>query len=46
VIARHIDDLRAFLRLGEDGAQHVVVFLRPVEGAPQAPEIDDVADQV
>ena len=45
MIAGHVDDTRAMLGLAEDGAQHVVVDLRPVETAAHAPEVDDVPDQ-
>ena len=46
VVARHVDHASAVLGLAKDSAQHVVVKLRPEETAPQAPHVDDVADQV
>ena len=45
VIAGHEDDLGAALGLAENGAQHIVVRLRPVHGLLHAPDVDDVADQ-
>ena len=46
MIAGDVDDARAVLRLAEDRADDVVVRLRPEERLLQAPQIDDVADQV
>jgi hypothetical protein len=45
VVARHIDDLRAFLCHRQDRAHHLVVVFGPIERAAQTPEIDDVADE-
>ena len=45
VIARYVNHLRAVLGLAQDRAQYVVVDLRPVEAAPEAPDIDDIAHQ-
>ncbi len=45
VVAGNEDHLGAALGLAEDGAQHVVVRLRPEHGLLHAPDIDDVADQ-
>ena len=45
VIARDEDHLGAALGLAQDGAQHIVVRLRPKHGLFHAPHIDDVADQ-
>src|SRR5579883_1312869 len=46
VIARNVDHMRALARLAQHLLHHVVVRLRPVPPALQAPAIDDVADQV
>ena len=46
VVARHIDHASAVLGLTEQRAQHVVVFLWPIEGAAQRPEVDDVTDEI
>ena len=46
VIAGDVDDARALLGLAEDRADDVVVRLRPEERLAQAPDVDDVADQV
>ena len=45
VIAGDEDDLGAALGLAQNGAQHIVVRLRPEHGLFHAPHIDDVADQ-
>src|SRR5262249_11249716 len=39
-------ELGAFARLAQELLQHVVVRLWPVDAAPDAPEVDDVADKV
>ena len=46
VIAGHVDDLGALARLAQDFLHHVVVRLQPVPGFPQAPAVDDVADEI
>src|SRR3569623_276647 len=46
VVAGYIDDAGTVLGFGEQGANDVVVFLRPIDAAAHMPEIDDVADQV
>jgi hypothetical protein len=46
VIARHIDDARAFARLAQKFLHHVVVALRPAPSGLELPAIDDVADEV
>ena len=46
VVAGHVDDARALARLAQQLLHHVVVALRPVPAALQAPAVDDVADQV
>ena len=46
MVARHIDHARAVLGFAEQRAQHVVVFLWPVESAAQRPEVDDVTDEI
>ena len=46
VIAGNVDDPRAVLGLAENRADDVVMRLRPVETARQAPHVDDVADEV
>jgi hypothetical protein len=45
MVARNIDDARAVLGLAKQGAQHVVVQLRPEEIATHVPDVDNVADQ-
>ena len=46
VIAGNVDDARPLACLAEKLLDHVVVLLRPVPAAPQAPAVDDVADQI
>jgi len=46
MIARYVEYLRTLSRLAEDSLDHIVVRLRPVPPALQAPAIDDVADEV
>ena len=46
VIARDEDDARALAHLAQQLLQHVVVRLRPDGAAADAPEVDDVADEV
>ena len=46
VVAGDVDDVGALARLAHDLLHHVVVALRPVPPALQAPAVDDVADQV
>ena len=46
VIAGNEDQLGPLADLAQELLQHVVVGLRPVDAAPNAPEIDDVADQI
>ena len=45
MIAWDEDHLGAALGLAQNGAQHIVVRLRPVHGLLHAPHVDDVADQ-
>ena len=46
VVTRHVDDARALSSLVDDRAQHIVVRFRPIESALEAPEIEDVADEI
>ena len=46
VIAGDIDQVAAFAHLAQQLLQHVVMRLRPIDAALDAPEIDDVADQI
>ena len=46
VIAGNVDQLRPLARLAQQFLQDVVVGLRPVDAALDAPEVDNVADQV
>ncbi len=46
VIARNEDDARALAHLAQQLLQHVVVRLGPDGAAADAPEVDDVADQI
>jgi len=46
VVAGDIDDFRSPLRLAQNFEHHVIVALDPEPGFLQAPEIDDVADEV
>jgi len=46
VVAGDIDHVGALARLAQDLLHHVVVRLRPVPPALQAPAVDDVAHQV
>ena len=46
VVAGDVDDVGALARLAQDLLHHVVVRLRPVPPALQAPAVDDVAHQV
>jgi hypothetical protein len=46
VIARDVDDASAFTHLAQQLLQHVVVSLGPDRPAPDAPEIQNVADEI
>ena len=46
VVARYVDHACAVLGFTQNRTQHVVVLLRPVERFAQAPEVDDVADEI
>src|SRR5665811_806762 len=46
MVARDVDELGAFAHFAQELLQDVVVGLRPIDAAPDAPEVDDVADQV
>ncbi len=46
VIAGNEDQLGSLAHLAQELLQHVVVRLRPIDAALDAPEVDDVADQV
>ena len=46
VIARRVDDLRSLARLAQQLLNDVVVSLRPVPAALQAPAVDDVAHEI
>ena len=46
MIARNINYFRAFSRFTENFLNHVIVALRPIPFALQAPAIDNIADQV
>ncbi len=46
VIAGNVDDAGALAALAQKLLDDVVVLLRPVPAALQAPAIDDIADQV
>jgi hypothetical protein len=45
VITRDKNDFGAALRLAENGAQHVIVGLRPKHGFLHAPDVHDVTYQ-
>src|SRR5215468_4777267 len=46
MIAGNEHELSAFARLAQKLLQHVVMGLRPVDAAPDAPEVDNVADKI
>ena len=46
VVARRVNDARAFARLAQKLLHHVVVRLRPVEAGSHRPAVDDIADQI
>ena len=46
VVARHEHQPRAAAHLVQQGLHHVAVGLRPHRAALDAPEVDDVADQI
>ena len=46
VVAGYEHEARALAGLAQELLQHIIVGLRPVDAAPDAPEIDDVADEV
>ena len=46
VISRDVDDPGAFARFAQDFLNDVVVLLRPVDTAPQLPDVDQVADDI
>jgi hypothetical protein len=46
VIARHEHEIGALAHLAKQLLEHVVMGLRPIDAAPDAPEIDDVADEI
>ena len=46
VVARQIDDARAFARLAQKLLHDVVMVLRPKPAGAQLPAVDDIADQI
>jgi hypothetical protein len=46
VVAGNIDNARSLARLAQEFLDDVVMILAPVPGAPHAPDIDDIADEV
>ncbi len=46
VIAGHIDHARALARLAQQLLHDVIMGLRPIPAALQAPAVDDVADEI
>src|SRR5665648_1129847 len=46
VVAGNVNELGALAHFAQEFLQHVVMGLRPVDAAPDAPEVDDVTDQV
>ena len=46
VIAGNVDQVGAFAHFAQELLQHVVMGLRPIDAAPDAPEVDDIADQI
>src|SRR5581483_278176 len=46
VIAGNEHEVGALAHLAQDLLQDVIMGLRPVDAAPYAPEVDDVADQI
>jgi hypothetical protein len=46
VVARNVDEFRASADLEQQLLQDIVMRLWPIHAAPDAPEVDNVADQV
>ena len=46
VVPRDVDDPGAFARFAQQFLDDVVMFLRPINPAPQRPDIDQIADDV
>jgi hypothetical protein len=46
VIARNEDDLRSLAGLAKKLLQHIIMRLQPQGTPPDAPKIDDVADEI
>jgi hypothetical protein len=46
MVAGDVDDARPLARLAQELLDDIVVLLAPVPGAPHAPDIDDVADEI
>src|SRR5215470_1807371 len=46
MVARHVDHAGALARLAQQLLDHVIMGLRPIPGCPQAPTVDNVADQI
>lgn len=46
VIARDVDDSRPFARLAQNFLDDVVMLLRPIDSAPERPDINPVTDNV
>ena len=46
MVAGHIDHLGALARLAQQLLHHIVVALSPIPAAPEAPAVDDIADEI
>ena len=46
VVARDVNDARAFARFAQNLLNDVVMLLRPVTAATQLPDVDQIADHV
>ncbi len=46
MIARDVNSARAFARFAQNFLNDVIMLLRPINSAPQLPDIDQIADNI